>query len=466
MKFALGKRSYMVGGFTALALAVAGVAVATVVGVAGWEYTNSNHFCATMCHSVHPEEIRAHSVGSHARVNCVECHMGRTSTLHLMALKPTHLKELWGMIAGYERPLTSSTLRPSREACESCHWPSAEHHDSIATKVRYGTDPESSESKTTIVIHTGVGAIRDTSAKGVHWHIMNEVQFVSLDPQRREIPWVEVKRADGTKVTYIDAESKVTAQQIASAEKRTMACYDCHNAAGHPFENPESMVDELIRTGKIDRGLPATKSRAVALITASEKVNGKREERAAAIDKLLAESAARAATPPEMKPKEDLFNKAMKELLVNVSFEEKGFSWKSFPNHAGHSDTPGCFRCHDGKHFSEKGEPVRLQCTLCHSLPKVVRESGDGTVPSLIPEKVGIDPPASHARANFMHTHADDVGPACEKCHGPAKFGRKGGGFCSNPACHGRSYPGLNLTVEPPKQAVPKKAGLEAQRPG
>ena len=242
----------------------------------------------------------------HARVNCVECHMGRVSTLKLMALKPTHMKELWGMIVGYERPLHSSTLRPSREACEGCHWPSAEHHDSIATKVRYGTDPESSEAKTTLVLHTGVGAVRESSAKGVHWHVMNEVEFVSLDPQRREIPWVQVKRPDGTKVTYIDADSKATAAQMSGAEKRTMACYDCHNSAGHPLENPEFLVDELIRTGKIDRALPATKSRAIALITASEKVNGKTEERAAAIDKLLAESAAKAATPPEMKPKEEL----------------------------------------------------------------------------------------------------------------------------------------------------------------
>ena len=309
------------------------------------------------------------------------------------------------MIAGYERPVASSTLRPSREACENCHWPSAEHHDSIATKVRYGTDAESSETKTTLVMHTGVGAIRDTNAKGVHWHIMNDVEFVSFDPQRREIPWVQVKRDDGTKVTYIDAESKVTAAQISGAEKRVMACYDCHNAVGHPFDNPEQAVDEAMRTGRIDRGLPGAKSRAILLITASEKVNGKDAERAAAIDKMLAESAAKAATPPELKPKEELFNKAMRQILLNATFEEKGFSWKSFANHLGHNDTPGCFRCHDGKHYNEKGEAIRLQCTLCHNLPKVVRENGEGSVPSLIPEKVGIDPPSSHAR------------PWCERRH-------------------------------------------------
>ncbi|HRE12858.1 MAG TPA: NapC/NirT family cytochrome c [Usitatibacteraceae bacterium] len=469
MKITLGRRTLMLGTISTLGILAVAAVVATVGGIAGWEYSNSNAFCATMCHSVHPEEIRAHAVGDHARVNCVECHMGRNSTLKLMALKPTHMKELWGMIVGYERPLTSGTLRPSREACESCHSPAVEHHDSIAVKYRYGTDPESSESRTRLVLHTGMDTAREGGAKGVHWHIANEVSFVSLDPQRREIPWVQVKRADGSKTTYIDAESKATAAQISAAEPRKMACYDCHNSIGHPFQNPEFLVDEAIRTGKVDRGLPATKSRAIALITAAEKVNGKPDERAKQIDKLLADSAAKAATPPELKPKEEQFNKWMKDMLMHVTFEEKGFSWKSFPDHNGHTDTPGCFRCHDGKHYNEKGEAIRLQCTLCHNLPQVTRESGEGSVPSLVPEKIGIDPPSNHARPNFMHTHADDIGPNCEKCHGNVKFGRKGGGFCSNPACHGRTYPGLNLTVEPPKApaATDKKAaGLPAGRAG
>ena len=222
-----------------------GLAVFGAIGIKGWEYSNSNEFCAAMCHDVHPEEIAAHKQGAHARVNCVECHMGRNSTLHLMALKPTHGKELWGMIVGYERPITSGTLRPSREACESCHFPAVEHHDSVAVKVQYGSDPQSSESRTKLVLHTGMDAIRTGYTRGIHWHIQNEVRFVSPDPQRREIPWVEVVKADGTKVTYTDATTKLSAQQIAALPARPMACYDCHNEVGHPFTNPATTVDEV-----------------------------------------------------------------------------------------------------------------------------------------------------------------------------------------------------------------------------
>ncbi len=198
------------------------------------------------------------------------------------------------MIVGYERPITSGTLRPSREACESCHWPSMEHHDSVAVKVHYGTDAESSESRTRIVLHTGMDVIRQGYTKGIHWHIQNEVRFVSPDPQRRESPWVEVRKPDGTKVTYTDAETKLTAQQIAALEPRAMACYDCHNSVGHPFPNPASTVDEAIRTGKIDRALPDAKARAVALVNTLADITGDPKDREAKVDKLIADATAKA----------------------------------------------------------------------------------------------------------------------------------------------------------------------------
>ena len=296
MKIRIGSYNFVIGTVASIGVAIVAVSLLGAAGIKGWEYSNSNEFCAAMCHDVHPEEIAAHKQGAHARVNCVECHMGRNSTLHLMALKPTHVKELWGMIVGYERPITSGTLRPSREACESCHYPAVEHHDSVAVKVQYGTDPQSSESRTKLVLHTGMDAVRPGYTRGIHWHIQNEVRFVSPDPQRREIPWVEVVKPDGTKVAYTDASTKLSAQQIAALPARPMACYDCHNEVGHPFANPATTVDEAIRTGKIDRSLSNTKARALALIDKLPEITGETKAREAKIDAFLAEAAAKAGT--------------------------------------------------------------------------------------------------------------------------------------------------------------------------
>jgi hypothetical protein len=448
MKFSMKKHG-VIGAATALALGGVALALLGAGGIVAWEYSNSNQFCATMCHSVHPEETRAHASGPHARVNCVECHMGRLSTLHMMALKPTHFKELWGMIVGYERPLTSHTLRPGRDNCESCHWPQVEHHDSIAIKKRYDTDAKSTESTYRLVLHTGMGTIRDSSAKGIHWHIANEVNFIATDPQRREIPWVQVKAPDGKVTTYVDPTSKLSEADLKKFEVRRMECFDCHNAVGHPFRNPEDLVDDAIATGAIDRGPAYTKARAVALIDEAFKLTGPHSEMGPKIDKLIAGQPPKVELKPDQAESEKKFRAVMKQILVDSSFSTEGLSWKSFPNHAGHKDFPGCFRCHDGKHLDAEGHAIRLQCTLCHNLPQVEREGGKGSVPSTV--AAGLTPPPSHEEPNFMHDHRTKLDDSCQMCHGKIEWGADGGSFCSNPACHGRKWPGMNLDPQAKK---------------
>jgi hypothetical protein len=454
MRIQPGRRTLMVGAVTTIAVALVALAVLGVVGIAGWEYTNSNAFCASVCHSVHPEESLAHPTSAHGRVNCVECHMGRSSTLHLMALKPTHLKELWGMIAGYERPTHGSTLRPAREACESCHFPQTRHRDSVSFIERYGVDPKSSKTEYRITLHTSADAPRDVpwTVTGIHWHVSSTVEFKSPDPQGEVIPWVQVTKKDGSKSTYVDSESKIPKGDVDKLEARRMECYNCHNSVGHPFANPAYKVDAAITAGRISRSLPSVKARAVAMIEAAYKVSGSRDERTAAIDKLIAENAAKYPVDAKLKEKDAAFRTAMRQILLDSTFEAKDVSWRTFPNHAQHADSPGCFRCHDGKHFNEKGESIRLQCTLCHDLPKVRLESGGETVPSVVSSDAF--PPDSHFEPNFMHEHQSLDDEACTECHGKPDFGRDGGNFCANPACHGRAWPSVNLNATPPKTAA------------
>jgi hypothetical protein len=156
------------------------------------------------------------------------------------------------------------------------------------------------------------------------------------------------------------------------------------------------------------------------------------------------------AQDDERKAQEAKFAAEMKKILLNSSFSHEGLSWKSFPNHAAHKDFPGCFRCHDGKHVNEQGEAIRLQCTLCHELPQVVREVGAGSVPSLVPGKEGNAPPSSHEKPNFMHDHQNQASKRCESCHGDSEYGTDGGKFCSNPACHGRKWPEVTLGQKKP----------------
>src|SRR5512132_453766 len=229
MKIKVGRRTLVMGTVTTVVVGLIAVAILGAGGIVAWEYSNSNAFCTNACHAVHPEEPVAHAASFHARVNCVECHMGRLSTLQLMAIKPTHMNELWGMIVGYERPVMTHSLRPARESCEACHWPEARHSDTMRVKFRYGEDPKSTESRTTLQLHTGTGEVRSSGAKegdpqigsgmgvakGIHWHIAQDVQYVALDPQKQKIALIEVRGPDGKVLSsYFDPTLNVNRADV------------------------------------------------------------------------------------------------------------------------------------------------------------------------------------------------------------------------------------------------------------
>ncbi len=57
-----------------------------------------------------------------------------------------------------------------------------------------------------------------------------------------------------------------------------------------------------------------------------------------------------------------------------VDFRFMKMSWGVNPNHLGHNDFPGCFRCHDGSHTSADGRTISNDCTACHNLLAVQDE--------------------------------------------------------------------------------------------
>jgi hypothetical protein len=42
--------------------------------------------------------------------------------------------------------------------------------------------------------------------------------------------------------------------------------------------------------------------------------------------------------------------------------------WEAYPNHIGHLEFNGCFRCHDNRHKSPEGRSISMDCNLCHKI--------------------------------------------------------------------------------------------------
>ena len=58
---------------------------------------------------------------------------------------------------------------------------------------------------------------------------------------------------------------------------------------------------------------------------------------------------------------------------LNV-FPEMKVTWGTYPNHIGHEESAGCFRCHDDLHATTDGETIAQDCFECHSLLAIEEE--------------------------------------------------------------------------------------------
>jgi hypothetical protein len=445
------KRSFAVRcvNLTVLGLVMLGLmALFAVVGIAGWEYSNSNAFCGHACHSVHPEEPAAHRASQHSEVTCVECHLGRRSVFESMFLKVGHTKHLWSLLTGYERPLESPSMPASRDSCEGCHSPQPHTHDSVRMRDYYAPDAANTHTRIGVILRTaGAPVRRESQGIGIHWHTDNRIDFIAGDGQRTRIPWLQVTLTDGSTKTYTDRDASLAAEEIAAADKVSMDCIDCHNRVGHPFHDPEEIVDEALALDELSTALPFVKQRMVQML------------RQQVTDKAQAHEAVEAAWQqyladyPELQQEHpDSFARAKEyaegqqalavELLLNTGFSDPDLDWRSFPDHSGHRYSAGCFRCHDGKHVDEEGTPVRANCTLCHSVPVVIRE---GTVPQHFLATLVTPKPAYHNDPGFVVSHRTRVDDSCEGCHGEIRYGTDDRTFCANSGCHGQVWPGLDL---------------------
>src|SRR4030065_2611283 len=74
------------------------ITIALLVGGAyAWDYTNSPSFCGTSCHTM-PPEYAAYQVSPHARISCVDCHIGKGFIATRITRKAGDLKHVYATL--------------------------------------------------------------------------------------------------------------------------------------------------------------------------------------------------------------------------------------------------------------------------------------------------------------------------------------------------------------------------------
>ncbi len=356
----------------------------------GATYMDSPQFCGRSCHVMQPE-YAAYQIGPHSHVACVECHIGTGAQAYFSAkvngtrqilevtfhpLAPLAPK----IVPNYPTPIPSpvTSLRPARYTCEGCHTPTRFDGDKMLVKSNFADDEQNTETQTVLILHLG-GVDSLSHYTGIHGVHLGHIEYVATDPTRTSIPWVERQNADGSFTEY---SSLPPGSGIPKGDRRVMDCIDCHNRAAHTFVTAEEAIDQAMAVGAISPNLPWIHKEGLVLLKAAY---SSQAEARIEIPRLL-EAFYRTQNPAALSQNAALVEQAGKELVTlydqNV-FPFMNVTWGTHPNHIGHMDYPGCFRCHDGNHTAKDGSTIPQDCSVCHNLlaveeakPKVLSDLG------------------------------------------------------------------------------------------
>ncbi len=348
------------------------VILSSIGSYEAFHYTESNEFCGTLCHEVMEPEYVAYQNSPHARVRCVECHVGTGADWYVRS-KLSGLRQVYAVLTDdFNRPIETPihNLRPARETCEKCHWPEKFYSRQLRQTKHFLSDSLNTEWN--IILKMKIGAEHSALglSEGIHWHINPNVkiEYIPKRDNRKVIPWIKYTNLETGEVTlYEDVDKPLSEKKMAKAVIRDMDCMDCHNRPSHHYYTPQEFIDHAITAGDIPKDLPFIKKVAMDLFkdpytnkdTAIHTIKSYTKE-------FYAEN-----MPQTLKTREADIDKAIEGMIGEFSqniFPAMGVSWDEYESHIGHVTYNGCFRCHDDNHKSEDGKVISKDCDLCHTI--------------------------------------------------------------------------------------------------
>jgi len=336
-----------------------------IVGTASYRgvaYMDTPNFCGQSCHVMAPE-FSAYHRAPHSSVACTECHVSPGVPGYIHAKVNGTKQLLMVILHNYPRPIMAEgKVPPAQETCNNCHNPERLAGDKLVVKSEYGNDEKNSVTSSLLLLHVG-GRDQFGKLSGIHGAHMGRIEYTSTDSNNQSISWVGKRNDDGSVTEFASADAK----GAGSGQKHVMDCIDCHNRAAHSFETPEEALNKDMAAGAPNTSLPFAHKQGLALITSSY---DSQEEATAKITAGF-EEFYRSQYPTVWKGQRAQIDNGAKALAAiygrNV-FPYMKVAWGTHPNNLGHTDYPGCFRCHDGNHNSKDGKSITNDCAMCHNL--------------------------------------------------------------------------------------------------
>lgn len=326
-----------------------------------FHYSESVQFCGQVCHSAMNPEFVTYQRGSHARVDCVQCHVGSGVGAFVQAkINGTHQLVTF-LLDSYNRPIDTPVvnLRPAQETCEKCHWPEKFLGNLDVTYEHFMSNRKNDAYSVRMLMRVNTGR-PGSPLGGIHWHVNPEaqVEYYAADADRQDIVWMRVTDKKDKSVKIFRSDGFKGEPPVGMV--RTMDCVDCHNRPAHVFPTANDSVERAMALGRISTELPNVKRTVVQAllqkeITTSAEAPGKiaefiraKYQDAKGVNETIAEA---------------------QQIFAATIFPERKADWRVYPNNIGHKDWAGCFRCHDDKHKTATGQTVRASdCNSCHTI--------------------------------------------------------------------------------------------------
>jgi nitrate/TMAO reductase-like tetraheme cytochrome c subunit len=385
--------------------------LSTLGSFRAYHITESVEFCGTLCHQVMEPEHTAYQNSPHANVLCVECHVGSGASWYVKS-KLSGLHQVYAVLTKtYPQPIETPLhdLRPARETCEKCHWPQKFYARKLWTNKYFLADSLNSEWDIMLQMKTGPEYSGFGLREGIHWHINPSVniEYISEKDKRENITYVKyTNKSTGEVTVYRNDANPISDSIISSSTARTMDCIDCHNRPSHNYNSPPVYFDKAMLTGAISRNIPFFKKVTMGILRETFR---DRDSALLKINDSITKYYKSDYNDFYLKNK-DLINSSIasvQKAFVQNTFPKMKVTYDNYPEHIGHLESDGCFRCHNDSFKAANGRKITKDCNLCHT---IVGQGKNG-----IMEYTNI-------KENLEFHHPADIGTAwkeanCSECH-------------------------------------------------
>ena len=422
---------------TTFVLIIAFLGFSAVGGYQAYHFSDSVEFCGQACHTVMRPEFTAYQSSPHARVPCVACHIGPGAEWFVKA-KISGAYQVYSVTFNkFSRPIPTPihNLRPAQETCEQCHWPAKFWGEQLANRVHFASDKANTRREISLLIKTG-GGTQEGLTHGIHWHmnIANKIWYIATDEKRLEIPWVRIQDPSGRITEFVSTVKPITPAERQGREMRRMDCMDCHNRPSHKYLPPGRALDTSLLTGRISADLPFIKMVAVEAMVQPYATTAEAERKVEQYIRGFYEKKYSSVLQAQAEKLQAAIAE-VKRLYGQNFFPEMRVNWQAYPDHIGHKEFPGCFRCHDGKHVSAEGRVISRDCGSCHDF--LEKKKGSllrvAATPAFAhPWKLG----GKHAEilCGACHTGGPAKQATCRGCHNISASGPMASMHCQQ--CH------------------------------